>query len=198
MNLVLYIHGKGGNAKESEHYKALFPEFDVLGLNYKSNLPWKTSIEISDAVKTLKQRYDKIILIANSIGAYFAMNAKIEQYIEKAYFISPILNMEKLILDMMSASHVSEAELKEKGIIKTDFGEDLSWEYLLYVRENPIVWSVPTDILYGSNDNLTSIDILNTFANTHSATITVLDGGEHWFHTPEQMDFLDNWIKNTR
>ena len=24
--LVIYIHGKGGNAKEAEHYKLLFPE----------------------------------------------------------------------------------------------------------------------------------------------------------------------------
>jgi len=21
-----------------------------------------------------------------------------------------------------------------------------------------------------------------------------MDGGEHWFHTDEQMQFLDNWI----
>jgi hypothetical protein len=22
-----------------------------------------------------------------------------------------------------------------------------------------------------------------------------MDGGEHWFHTDEQMEFLDRWIK---
>ena len=27
------------------------------------------------------------------------------------------------------------------------------------------------------------------------ATLTVMEGGEHWFHTEEQMAFLDNWIK---
>ena len=25
-----------------------------------------------------------------------------------------------------------------------------------------------------------------------------MPGGEHWFHTKEQMQFLDNWIKNGR
>lgn len=30
--LVIYIHGKGGNAKEAEHYKLLFPKNDVIGL----------------------------------------------------------------------------------------------------------------------------------------------------------------------
>ena len=26
---ILYIHGKGGNPKEAEYYKALFEEYDV-------------------------------------------------------------------------------------------------------------------------------------------------------------------------
>ena len=131
-------------------------------------------------------------------GAFSVMNAEIEEYIEKAYFISPILDMEKLILSMMSVSEITETELKEKGTIKPDFGEELSWEYLVYVRENPIVWNVPTDILYGSNDNLTPPDTVNRFLQTHIATVTVLKGGEHWFHTKEQMDFLDNWIISKR
>ena len=29
---ILYIHGKGGNPKEAEYYKALFEEYDVIGL----------------------------------------------------------------------------------------------------------------------------------------------------------------------
>ncbi len=36
-NLVLYIHGKGGNSLEAEHYKNLFSYYDVKGLDYKSN-----------------------------------------------------------------------------------------------------------------------------------------------------------------
>ena len=26
------------------------------------------------------------------------------------------------------------------------------------------------------------------------ATLTVMKGGEHWFHTEEEMKFLDEWI----
>lgn len=33
------------------------------------------------------------------------------------------------------------------------------------------------------------------FAETHNAGLTVMPGGEHWFHTPEQMQFLDDWMK---
>ena len=37
---------------------------------------------------------------------------------------------------------------------------------------------------------------VKSFADGCGAKITVMEGGEHWFHTPAQMRFLDNWIKN--
>ena len=195
MDTVLYIHGKGGSADEAEHYKPLFPSCDVLGLDYKSSNPWDVRKEIFEAVKSLHTNHNKIVLIANSIGAFFSMHSDIEQDLSHAYFISPIVDMEKLILNLMTYANVTEAELKEKQIIQTDFGEDLSWEYLSYVRGNPIKWNVTTDVLYGCNDNLTSFDTIQSFVKTHKATLTVMEGGEHWFHTEEQLKFLDNWIK---
>jgi hypothetical protein len=192
MNAILYIHGKGGCAMESEHYKLLFPNCEVIGLDYQTFTPRDTGMEIYNAVKELKMRFENVILIANSIGAFFSMNAGIDEMVQKAFFISPIVDMEKLITDMMKWTNVTEQELKSKGIIHTDFGEDLSWEYLNYVRCHPIEWRVPTQILYGSTDNLMSIETITDFANKHQATLTVMEGGEHWFHTDEQMAFLDH------
>lgn len=191
---VLYVHGKGGSASEAEHYKSLFPNYDVCGLDYKTFTPWETKNEILSAVKTLSEKYEHIILVANSIGAYFSMNALDAGMIEKAYFISPIVNMEKLILDMMKWANVAEEELKQRGTITTEFGEELSWEYLTYVRKNPIHWKIPTQILYGGHDNLTSMETVSAFARMYGAELTVMEEGEHWFHTKEQMDFLDQWI----
>ena len=192
---VLYIHGKGGSAAESNHYKTLFPNCKVTGLDYQSFTPWETGKEIREAVMKLNAKYDSIVLIANSIGAFFCMNAGIDAMIHSAYFISPIVDMERLILNMMSWANVSEKELEEKGVIPTSFGEDLSWDYLCYVREHPVCWAVPTRILYGSRDNLTSHETISAFAKTHGAELTVMEEGEHWFHTDRQMRFLDNWIK---
>ena len=138
MNAILYIHGKGGSAKESKHYKPLFPDCEVIGLDYQTFTPWDTGKEIYDAVKGQKSKYENVILIANSIGAFFCMNAGIDDMIQKAYFISPIVDMEKLITNMMKWTNVTEQELESKGVIHTDFGEDLSWEYLSYVRNHPI------------------------------------------------------------
>ena len=88
----------------------------------------------------------------------------------------------------------TEEELEEKEIIKISFGQDLSWKYLTWVRNHSFVWNHPTAILYGNYDNLQSIDTIQTFARECEATITVMKNGEHWFHTDEQMKFLNRWI----
>ena len=191
---VLYVHGKGGNAAESEHYKHLFPEYDVIGFDYKAETPWAAKPEFKAEINKLKSQYDEIILVAVSIGAYFSMNAGISDEIDRAYFISPVVSMEKLITSMMLWAGVSEERLEQEGIIKTGFGDDLSWEYLQYVRNNPIIWDVPTEVIYGSNDSLQSRETVTAFAEEHGAGLAVMDGGEHWFHTDEQMKFLDERI----
>lgn len=192
--LVIYVHGKGGNAEESKHYQPLFAESDVIGFDYKSHNPWDAKKEFPCFYDLHSKGYDSVILIANSIGAFLSMSTLAEKKISQAMFISPIVNMEKLIADMMMWSNVTENELKRKKEIQTDFGETLSWEYLCYVREHPIAWTVPTHILYGEKDNLTSYETISEFADRIGATLTVMKDGEHWFHTQEQMNFLNNWI----
>ena len=193
--LVLYVHGKGGSASESEHYKPLFPNANVVGLNYQSQTPWEAGKEIHDVVVGMAAEYERIVLIANSIGAFFCMNAEIDALVHQAYFISPIVDMERLILDMLAWSNASEEELQKRGVIPTSFGEDLSWDYLCYVREHPVEWRAPTEILYGRRDNLTSYEVIAKFATEHNARLTVMEDGEHWFHTEEQMKFVDAWIR---
>ncbi|NLL77225.1 MAG: alpha/beta hydrolase [Clostridiales bacterium] len=191
---VLYIHGKGGNAEEAEHYKPICNEYDVFGLDYKADTPWETREEILVEYESLYEKYDSVLIIANSIGAYFAMNALSDKEIERAFFISPIVNMEKLITDMMLWANVTEQELQDKQEIETSFGETLSWKYLRYVRENPIVWNITTDILYAGNDNLTSYETMTTFAKETNSSLKIMENGEHWFHTEEQLAFLDHWL----
>ena len=193
--VVLYIHGKGGNAEEAEYYRQFFPGKDVYGFDYKSQNPWDAKKEFGDKAAELSEKYNRITLIAVSIGAYFSMNADIAKFIDKAFFISPIVNLEKLILDMINWAGTSESELEKRKIIPTDFGDDLSWHYLQCVRKNKISWNVPTEILYGSNDNLQSIDTIKEFVIKESAGLTVMEGGEHWFHTDEQMRFLNQWLR---
>ena len=196
-NVIVYVHGKGENAEEANYYRKFFnDDFDIIGFDYKSENPWDAKSEFSDYFDSITSEYNKTILIANSIGAYFSLISLADKKIEKAMLISPIVDMERLILDMMTWANVSEEELSIKKEIETPFGETLSWEYLSYVRKNPIHWNIPTGILYAEKDNMTSISTITDFSKKINANITVMPGGEHWFHTKEQMDFLDNWIKS--
>lgn len=192
---VLYIHGKGGSAGEAGHYAPLFPGCDVIGLDYTAQTPWEAKEEFPKLFHGLCGGHDGVTVIANSIGAFFAMSALWDQRIERAFFISPIVNMEKLIADMMLWANVTEEELQEQKEIETAFGETLSWDCLCYVRKNPPLWTVPTHILYGDRDNLTSLETVSAFAKQTGAALTVMENGEHWFHTQEQMAFLDDWLK---
>jgi len=193
--IVLFVHGKGGSADEAEGYRKYFEGMEIYGFDYAASNPWEAKDEFAKKVSELREDYERIILVAASIGAYFSLSAGIDKYIEKAYFISPVVNLERLIMDMISWAGTTEEELKEKRIIPVDFGEDLSWDYLTYVRDNPIEWNTPTEILYGSRDNLQSIDTMREFAEKAIANITVMEGSEHWFHTDEQIRFLDEWMK---
>ena len=195
--LVIYIHGKGGNSGEAEHYKPLFEGSDVIGFDYVSNDPQSAKKEFSEYFDKVSAGYDSVILIANSIGAFFAMSSLSEKKIDRALLISPIVDMERLISDMMMWAGVTEEELSERGEISTEFGEVLSYKYLCYVRDNPVMWNVPTYILYGERDNLTAFVTISEFAERINAPLTVMKDGEHWFHTEEQMKFLDEWVRKS-
>lgn len=192
---IIYIHGKGGCAAEAEHYKPLFENSDVIGFDYTSQSPWEAKAEFSAYFDAVSNEYEKVSIIANSVGAYFSMMSLSDRKIDQAYFISPVVDMKKLIEDMMTWANVTVPELQQQKKIETNFGETLSWEYFCYAKEHPVIWTIPAHILYGDNDNLTSYETICSFANRIGATLTVMKNGEHWFHTQEQMSFLDDWIR---
>ena len=191
--IVVYVHGKGGSAAEAGHYVPLFAGCEVIGFDYCAQTPWEAKEAFPQFFAELRRRCDSLTLIANSIGAFFSLSS-LDGLVDDTYLISPVVDMEKLIGDMMTWANVTEQRLEERREIATDFGETLSWRYLCYVREHPVEWCVPTRILYGERDNLTSKETISAFAERVGAELTVMPGGEHWFHTAEQMQFLDVWI----
>lgn len=193
-NIVIYVHGKGGSAREAEHYKKLFPEAEVVGFDYRATAPWEAKEEFPQFFTQQRKCCANLTLVANSIGAFFSMSALDEALIDRAYFISPVVDMEKLIGNMMMWAGVTEQELAEKKEIPTSFGETLSWNYLTYVREHPLSWHITTRILYGERDHLTSLETMSAFAKRIGAELTVMPNGEHWFHTEQQMRFMDHWF----
>lgn len=192
---ILYIHGKSGSFAEAEQFKKNCDGDDVIGIDYNLDFPWIVKDKIKSVYDKVSDEYDSVSVIANSISAYFTMLTLQNCQVKKALFISPILDMEKLIYDMMDWAEVTEQELFEKKEISTDFGENLSWDYLQYVKSTPIEWKIQTEILYAGQDTLTSNITLDAFVESHNAKVTIMENGEHWFHTDEQIAFLDKWMK---
>ena len=195
--IVIYVHGKGGSAAEAGHYQPLFPDAEVVGFDYRAQSPWEAEAEFPPFFAAQRKRCDRLTLIANSIGAFFSMSALDAALVDRAYWISPVVDMEKLIGDMMQWVGVREQELAEKQEIPTTFGETLSWDYRCCLRAHPIKWSVPSRILYGEHDNLTSLEKISFFAQRIGAPLTVMNGGEHWFHTEEQMEFAGRRLEES-
>ena len=57
---------------------------------------------------------------------------------------------------------------------------------------------MPTAVLYGENDFLVPYGEILKFADKTGAEVTVMKNGEHWFHTEEQLAFLDRWILDNK
>lgn len=205
-NLYLYIHGQGGCKEEAERFAdvACRCGWQVLSIDLPEHgerknevvtfTPWHVVPELSSIMKYVRGRWEHISLFANSIGAWFSMLAFNDEKLETALFVSPVPDMEQLLSTMMMWADVTEKQLEDELTIPTSFGQTLSWEYWLYVKYHPVTkWNVPTKILYGEYDNLTDKNTIDKFVHQFGCSLTVMESGEHWFHTPEQLDFLQQW-----
>ena len=205
--LYLYIHGQGGCKEEAKTFSAIVCQrgWQVLSIDLpkhgdrKSEAvsfePWNIIPELSMVMEYARCQWEDISLFANSIGAWFSMLSFQNEHIMNCLFVSPVLDMKHLISNMMNWANVSEERLKTECIIPTDFGQTLSWEYWEYVLAHPItVWKTPTKILYGENDHLIERSIVDQFVCRNNCELTVMENGEHWFHTEQQLEVLSKWI----
>lgn len=206
--LFLYIHGKMGCKEEAARFAEIVcPKgYQVLSMDLPGHgeragemerfVPWEVVPELQAVYGFARQRWEKISLYGSSIGAYFSLLAFRAAKLEKSLFVSPILDMEKLIRDMMGWAGVTQEQLMEAGEIPTAFGETLSWKYLTYATENRITkWDSPTAILYAGQDYLTARKTVDDFAQRFGCAVTVMENGEHWFHTEQQLAVLDAWLQ---
>lgn len=207
--IYLYVHGQDGCKEEAEAFASIacrhswqvlsfdLPKHGERKQGKDSFDPWHVVPELAAVMEYAKNQWGHISLFANSIGAWFSMLSFDSKQLEESLFVSPVLNMERLISNMMLWANVSEARLQSERTISTSFGQTLSWEYLQYAKKHPInEWNVPTKILYGGNDNLIERDIVENFARKFNCELTIMGNGEHWFHTKNQLDVLYGWAEN--
>ena len=194
--VVIYIHGLHGSFKEAEDYHYL-KDFDVIGLDYKDGNAWEVGPIVKEEFKRLIEPYQEVVVIANSIGAFYAYEYLNEFKIKQAFFISPIASMSQIIANYYLSGQISKEELKEKGFVIAKDGTTFSYDFCeLYSNSDYHAnWDIHTDILYGDHDELVYIENIADFLAAHpKSKLTIKRGAEHYFHTKEEKNFIKKWI----
>ncbi len=177
--VFLFVHGLHGRKEEALAFaKEAVPKgYQVLSIDLPvERKPWEVLPLLNEVRDYLYENWKSVSVRANSIGSWFTLLAFQSKKVEQALLVSPILDMKKFI------------ELMPQR-------ED---DYYEWVVNNPITGcDVPTYILRPEVDMIVSEEIDRDFISQHQWQITIMPGGEHWFHTPEQLAFLKAWEKNT-
>lgn len=152
--------------------------------------------ELAGMLRFARQRAAQISVFGCSMGAYFSLLAYVNEPIERAWFLSPVTDMERIIQNIMRTCQIGESEFEALQTVENPF-ETLYWDYYCYVKAHPVVsWPHPTYILRGETDTLCERAFVADFANRFGCELTEQKGGEHWFHTPGELAFFRSWLKD--
>lgn len=210
--LVLAVHGNMSNKEDvpidifaknavDNGYQVLSFDLPQHGERKSDKTPFKVQHCVKDletVMEYAKLRWEYISLFANSIGAYFSLITFENESLEKVWFLSPVVDMQRVIENMMISFDISEEKLKQEKTINTPIGHTLYWDYYSYVKEHRVnIWHIPTYILYGSKDVISDTDTITKFSQHFSCQLKIIQDAEHYFHTEEQLKILDEWIKET-
>ena len=208
-HLFIAVHGNVSHkedtvihllADEAMHkgYQVLSFDLPDHGERRGDGTPCKVQICVSD-LKMIMQyatsRWKDIRLFACSMGAYFSLLAYPDTQLRQALFLSPVVDMERIIRNMMTWFQVTPERLKEEGTIDTPAGQKLYWDYFCYVKDHPIErWNVETAILFGAKDEICEYDTISHFVDRFHCVIEAMQDGEHYFHTDEQLSIYTKWL----
>lgn len=193
--VAIYIHGLHGSAKEADDFAFLKDRYDVVGLDYQDGNPWELKDAIQQEFLKLAKGYDEVVVIANSIGAFYACEYLSDYDIKRAFFISPIVSMFQTIVDLMSMYDIKDKELKDKSFIELEDGTVLSYDFYQHVSMDEDHWEVPTDILYGAYDSVVYTGSMLEFLENHPlAQLTVKSDSEHYLESEEEKEFIKDWM----
>ncbi len=122
--VYLYVHGKNGSAAEAARFASIacpvgwqvlavdLPEHGTRKNSPEKLVPWVVTRELQAVYARMQPVWKHIRVYGVSIGAWFAMQALQTQTPEKALLVSPVVDMEKLILDLMQQAGVTEEQLR--------------------------------------------------------------------------------------
>lgn len=208
--LFIAVHGNMSNKEDvviqilaeealKKGYQVLSFDLPEHGERKNESTPCKVQFCVSDLsiiMNYAKEHWKEVNLFACSMGAYFSLLAYKNDILRKALFLSPVVNMERIIENMMRWFNITPERLQKEMIIETPIGQKLYWDYFCYVKQHPInTWNVNTDIMYGAKDELCEFETINYFIKKYHCELEVVDEAEHYFHTEDQLNVFKYWLR---
>nr|WP_319537602.1 alpha/beta fold hydrolase [uncultured Methanospirillum sp.] len=180
-------------------YQVLSFDLPEHGDRRAEDIPCKVQFcirDLAEVMRFVKEEWKEISLFACSMGAYFSLLAYKNEPLNKALFLSPVVDMERIISNMMTWFQVTPGRLQKEQTIDTPIGQKLYWDYFCYVRDHPVdTWNVQTSILYGTKDEICESDTIRAFTEKFHCNLTIMENSEHYVHTKEQLKVYSDWLQ---
>lgn len=154
--------------------------------------------ELASVLDYAQSRWSVLGLFAVSLGAYWSLLACRDRPIRHVWFLSPVVDLERLTRDMMGWFQISQTRLEREQAVPTPMGQTLYWDDYCFIRRRPVDrWPFPTDILWGNGDTLCPRESVAGFAERFGCRLRAEEEAGHWFHTPRELAALSDWLQKT-
>lgn len=207
--LFIAVHGFMGSKEDFEYLaeEASHKGYQVLSFDlpehgerkeegYTCNPPNAVK-DLTDVLQYAQTHSNHISLLGCSLGAYFSLLTYSDYLFDQCLFLSPVVDMQHLIDNMMKAAGVSVERLQTEKIIANPNGPLFDWEYYSYVKVHPIeMWNTPTKIFMGSEDEVSEVEVIKKFTSRFNVRLTLLEGGKHYLHTEEETREIKKWLSS--
>lgn len=156
--------------------------------------PMEASPEVRTFARLARSQSTEVSLLANSIGAYFSLCDTPAGTFERAWMVSPLLDLEYYIRDIMAEYSVTDEQLEAQTVIDTPRGV-LERSYLRFVEEHPARLNAPSWIIRGDQDEVVPLNALSRFVGAPGVELVQVEGGQHFLGQPPHLDTVVAWFE---
>ena len=153
-----------------------------------------TSPEVRAFAQLARSQSTEVGLLASSIGAYFSLCDTPTGTFERAWLVSPLIDLEYYIRDVMAEHSVTDEQLEAETVIDTPRAV-LEWPYLRFVEEHPARLDIPSWTIRGDQDEVVPLDALSRFVSAPGVELVQIEGGQHFLGQPPHLETVVAWFK---
>lgn len=222
-SVVLFIHGFLGSPEHFERFISLIPEnisiYNILLKGHGGSVAdfgnasmkeWKK--QISDIIDELNKKYQRIFIVAHSMGTFFAMESalKYPDTIKSIFLLQMPLkigvkpkaavNTFKSFFNTFSDDEISRA-YKNSHSVKLNFR---IWEYIGWIprylelfkeshaaRGTILKIETPCMIFQSAKDELVSRKSVKYIPGKENIMLSILDKSAHFIYNKEEIAYLE-------